>query len=79
METETTDMPITTTSLLTIVVKNLFYLLALAFYPVMNWIISIFPDWKDSLENFKLIGGAIVVLLVIIKLIIEIIKLIKKK
>ena len=72
---ETEDMPLTSTSLIAIVFKNLLWLLALAFYPVLDWVILQLPNWKDGLENFKLIGGAIIVVLVIIKLLMEIKKL----
>lgn len=76
---ETQDMPITSISILTIVFKNLLWLLALAFYPLMEYIIQVIPDWKNYLENFKLIGGAIIMLMVIMKLLLEIIKLLKNK
>ena len=75
MEIDSNNMPITTTTYLAVIFKNLIWLLALAFYPVLDWIITIVPDWKNNLENFKLIGGALIIVLVIIKLILEIIKL----
>ena len=75
----TEDMPIHTTTLTAIIFKNLLWLLALAFYPVIDWVILQVPTWKDGLENFKLIGGAIIVVLVIMKLLLEIVKLVKKK
>lgn len=74
----TNDMPIHTTTLTAIIFKNLLWLTALAFYPVIDWVILQIPTWKDTLENFKLIGGAIIVVLVIIKLLLEIRKLRKK-
>lgn len=77
---ETENMPIAThTSIIALIFHNIKWLAALIFYPIMNKLISVFPDWKDSLENVKLIGGAIIVILVIIKLLIEIVKLVKKK
>lgn len=78
-QTQTASMDhLSVGTIITIFFKNVLWLLALAFYPVIDYIIVIVPDWKENLENFKLIGGAIIVLLVIIKLIFEIIKLIKK-
>lgn len=71
------DMP-AHTSLSMILIKNFTYLLALAFYPLMDYLMQIVPDWKANLENFKLIGGAIIVVLVIAKLLLEILKLVKK-
>lgn len=80
IETHTeTDMPVTTTTIITIIFKNLLWLTVLAFYPVIDYLILITPTWKEFLENFQLIGGTIVVLLVIVKLLLEIVKLILKK
>lgn len=66
------------TSLGMIIMKNLSWLLVFLFAPTINYIITIIPSWKDGLEDFKLIGGAVIVLLVIVKLLMEIVKLIKK-
>jgi len=73
-----TDMPVTSTSIIAIIFKNLLWLMALAFYPVVDYVILQVPIWKDNLENFKLIGGAFIIVLVILKLILEIIKLMIK-
>jgi len=70
-----TSMPITTTTYLSVIFKNLIWLIALAFYPMLDWIIMQIPQWETTLEHIKLIGGAVIVVLVIIKLLIEIIKL----
>lgn len=78
-ETKTNFMPVTTTSILSVVFKNMLWLLALAFYPLIDWVIIILPDWIEFLDGFKLIGGAIIILLVIFKLVLEIIKLIRNK
>lgn len=67
------------TSYLTVILGNIKWLLVLLFTPLINWLIVIFPEWKDFLENFKIIGGSIIILLVITKLILEIVKLIKGK
>lgn len=75
---ESQNMPISTTYI-AIIFKNLLYLLSLAFGLAVNFLITIFPDWKVILENIKIIGGAIIVILVIIKLLLEIIKLRKQK
>ena len=80
IESETNDnMPITTTTISAIIIKNLLWLSALAFYPLVDWVISVVPDWKEWLENFKLIGGAIIIVLVVTKLWLEIKKLKKDK
>lgn len=76
---ETNNMPITTTSLTAIILNSTKWLIVFIFYPLVNWMIKIFPDWKDFLENFKLIGGSIIIVLVIFKLVLEIVKLIIKK
>lgn len=77
-ESEHTDMPITTTSVTAILLKNSVYLLWIGFYLAVDWMISIFPDWKNFLENFKLIGGALIIVLLITKLLLEISKLKKE-
>lgn len=78
-ETETQEnMPITSTSISTLILGNVKWLTFFIFYPIMNWMIAILPDWKNFLENFKLIGGTIIIILVVIKLFLEIIKLIRK-
>jgi len=78
-EIETENMDIHHTSYLTIILSNVKWLLVFLFTPVINYMIVMFPDWKDSLENFKLIGGSIIIVLVILKLLLEIFKLIFKK
>lgn len=78
-ETQTDDMPITTTSISSIIIGNAKWLLFFIFYPIVNWMITIFPDWKNFLENFKLIGGTVIIVLVVIKLLLEIRKLKKDK
>lgn len=75
---ETENMSIQHTSLLGIILGNIKWLLVLLFAPAVNVVQQIVPEWKNELENFKLIGGSIIVVLVIVKLIFEIIKLIKK-
>lgn len=78
--TNTDSMSITATTYLAVIFKNLAWLLALAFYPVSEFLIQIFPiGWRDDLNDFKLIVGAIIMVLVFFKLVLEIIKLIKKK
>ena len=77
--TETENMPITSTSISTLIFGNIKWLMFFIFYPLMNWMISELPDWKEVLENFKLIGGSIIIILVISKLLLEIVKLIKSK
>lgn len=76
---ETQYMSVTTTSIAVIIVKNLCWLLTLAFYPFMEFMIEFMPDWRGYLEVFKLIGGAVIMLMVIIKLFLEIVKLLKNK
>ena len=78
-EIEIENMPITTTSLTATILNSTKWLIVFVFYPLVNWMIKIFPDWKDFLENFKLIGGAIIIVLVIFKLVLEIVKLLVKK
>lgn len=79
-DTETNnDMSIATTSITVLLFKNSVYVLCLAFYLLVDFMISIFPDWRNFLENFKLIGGAIIIVLVVIKLVLEIKKLKKDK
>lgn len=76
---ETNDIPnMQTTTYLAVIFKNLLYFLIFLFTPVLNWLITVLPAWKDFIENFKLIGGAIIVVLVIIKLLLEIKKVNKK-
>lgn len=69
------DMPVHTMTYIAVIFKNLLYLTALAFGFIVNKLIVVFPDWKDALENLKLVGGAVIVILVIIKLLLEIRKL----
>lgn len=79
-ETDTDEnMPITTTSISALILGNVKWLMFFIFYPAMNWMITIFPDWKNVLENFKLIGGSVIIILVVAKLVLEIIKLKKNK
>lgn len=80
METENNiqDMDTNHTSVIAVILGNIKWLLVFLFTPVINYMIAILPSWKDSLENFKLIGGAVIVVLVIAKLLLEIIKLVKK-
>ena len=78
-ETQDIQQDMHHTSFIAIIFKNLLYLLVFLFTPVLNYMIAIFPNWKDSIENFKLIGGAVIVAMVIFKLLLEIIKLLKKK
>lgn len=75
---ETDNMPIHHTSLLGVILGNIKWLAIFLFAPIVNAVQQIVPEWKNELENFKLIGGAIIVILVITKLVLEIIKLIKK-
>lgn len=74
---EINSMPASSTISM-IIAKNFSYLLVLLFYPAMDFIIQVMPDWKNNLDNFKLIGGAVIVVLVIAKLVLEIFKLVKK-
>lgn len=78
-ETQNDNMPIATTTVTSLIFKNSVYLLWLGFYLLVDVMISVLPDWKYFLENFKIIGGSIIIILVIAKLILEIIKLIKGK
>lgn len=75
---EVENMPVHT-SYIVLFFKNLPYLLTLAFGWVMNKLMIVFPDWKDLLENIKQIGGTLVILLVIVKLLFEIRKLKRDK
>lgn len=72
------DMHSSHPSFLAVILGSAKWLLWFLFTPLINWLIVVFPQWKDSLENFKLIGGAVIVVLVIAKLVLEIIKLTKK-
>lgn len=74
----TSDMQMHSTTILAVVFKNLLYLLTLALDFVLNYMIAVFPDWKNFIENIKQIGGLIIIILVITKLLIEI-KRLKKK
>lgn len=76
---ETDNMSIHHTSILGIILGNIKWLMIFLFAPAVNVVQNIVPEWKGELENFKLIGGAVIVVLVITKLILEIIKLVKKK
>ena len=78
-ETDNDNMPITTTTISSIIIGNVKWLLFFIFYPMVNWMIAISPDWKNFLENFKLIGGTVIIILVVIKLLFEIRKLKKDK
>lgn len=80
METDNNiqDMDTHHTSFLAVILGNIKWLLVFLFTPSINYMITIFPGWKDSLENFKLIGGSVIVVLVITKLLLEIFKLVKK-
>lgn len=75
---ETENMSIQHTSLLGIILGNIKWFLFFLFAPAVNMVQQIVPEWKNELENFKLIGGSVIVVLVIVKLVFEIIKLIKK-
>lgn len=75
---ETDNMEMHNTSYLGAILGSIKWLLVFAFAPAVTVIQQIVPEWKNELENFKLIGGSIIVVLVIVKLIFEIIKLIKK-
>lgn len=78
MQDNIQNMPMHHTSFLAVIWNSAKWLLALLFTPAVTLMQTILPEWKNSLENFKLIGGSVIVVLVVVKLVLEIIKLIKK-